>query len=207
MEKRIDDIIGIPRRLHNCRLSNFKEHNESSKESLKLAKEAANNRSSVLLLFARKPEGGILYSGTGTGKTHLGLGILFDILEHKYIDRNGVLIPEYCRFITADGYARDFHDAGYNRDELRRRLLIAFDDGSGQVKTIMLDRLGEEDKTGIQCIKELIYKLHDDEVQMIITSGLSEKELRIRYGHQIWRRLSDDVIVISMYGKSYKQRS
>jgi len=193
-------VMGILPRYYYCRLANFKVgDSDVLKAALDTAHRVVEERKSTYIVSL--PEGN--RNGSGTGKTHLGIGIMVEMFKIR-LDVFKKLTPEWLRFVNVPDYSRKFHDAGYNRAAFCARYEQAFEDGSGTIKTMMIDGLGEEEQGGIQCIKELIHLAYDNMVQLIVTTRLQEDEITERYGHGTMRRLSQDAIGILLSGDAYK---
>ncbi len=133
-----------------------------------------------------------------TGKSHLGVGILLAVLNRYYLEDTGKPIVEYYRFLHAASYIRRIAVAGYGKKEIIENYICAFNEGSGIVKSIVIDGLGGEGDNGIQLMRELVWTAHDNETQMIVTSRLNSSDLVKRYGSSVMDRVLDTKNVIKL---------
>ncbi len=173
-------LIGLPNKGNDYNIKNFKERYNSIidvKKVLKAIKLVVVGRRNVLIK-----------GGKGASRSHLGVGILKAMLKtDSYLNVNGDVVPERVRYIRADKFVTALNNSVTSERKLMwDNLLIAFDDGSGLVKTIMIDSLGTEfGRDAENHMKLIIRNCEAEGVQLIATTSLTLDALEERYGEEV----------------------
>lgn len=189
MDKDQAILCGVPRKRRNCTIDNFKVHKGVT--DIKTAKADAK--------LAVKERKHVLIKGDiRTGKTHLGLGILEAMLHtDDYLDVNGNVNYEVIRYIRANKFIDTLNNASFqDRKLMWDNLFVAYNDGSGWVKTIMIDDLGSEfGREAEDHIKLIVHRCDDENIHLIATTDLDKEELSDRYGKKVVWLLSSGKII------------
>ncbi len=164
----------IPRRFWNKTLENFEAKEKLRKDLVQAARDFVKG-------FNRDVKQGLLMEGdVGTGKSHLAVAILREIIRKGY---SGLYYnsPDLLRDIRAT-----FNDnAGVTEDDLLEEitevdLLVLDDVGAEKVSEFVLDRF-----------YLIINKRYEGCKPMILTTNLLEETLRVRLGDRIVSRLDE----------------
>jgi hypothetical protein len=128
----------------------------------------------------RRPGGITLVGQAGSGKTSLLVALV----------RAAATTGRRCLFVPAYrlGQARIQHLAGHGEapDVLEAQ----------RIEILALDDLGAERDTSVNPIADVIFERHNENRATWVTTGLTEAQLRGRYGAGVVRRLFDGAVVI-----------
>lgn len=149
----------------------------------------------------------VLGGKPGTGKTIAATSLLVvdGALETQWPGKEWISCqsvegwtwrPERCRFVKASHVAR----MSYYSDEDKRELERLW-----RVRLLLVDDLGAEAKfdTFAALLDELLDTRARLQVRTVLTTNLSGKELRTRYGERVMRRLRDfgDFVAVDLPAK------
>jgi len=173
----------IPEIYKSCSFDNF-ILNTSNREALALARR-----------FHTTKRGLYLYGTVGSGKTHLAISILKDLIS-KGKSVNMVIIPDLLMSI------RDSFKTG---NSLESDLIELYKKGY-----LLFDDLGSEKITDFSV--QMIYKLFnrryiDNQHNIIITSNLSLKELAESMNDRIASRIAGMCDIIQINDKDYRLKT
>lgn len=159
--------MGIPVTFHAMTFGNF--DNDKSKT---LARKAFKNNESIF--FTGK---------TGTGKTHLSVGLLIE---------NGHTEPNYYRFINVPKLIMELHsDVKADRDYTERIQNLT------NIKVLCLDDMGAEKTT--EYVRAVLYEIINERLmsgkQTIVTSNMSLDEIGANIDDRLASRLSSYHII------------
>lgn len=169
----------------NHKLSNYSTRTKEEKRAYAYAEKVANGLKKEVL----HP---ILLGGTGRGKTHIALGIMYKYLESSnynkvYTDSEGNFKNKALKVVFIDlPELIDQLMSGFKRDDVAFRV----DDCIKEAKRcdlLILDDLGAERDTDYNMSAlEPIIRARENK-SMIITTNLQGKEITEKYGRSVGR--------------------
>jgi len=145
--------------------------------------------------FGRHSDNLLLQGASGLGKTFLAGCIANAVVERG----NSVLYESACSLfarIDADRFRRDDEESGVDLDRYLGCDLF------------ILDHLGTEAMTnyGITMLYHIINTRKTSGKQCIVITGLTDDELRRKYGPQIASRLAGDYTQLLFFGEDVRKR-
>ncbi len=125
----------------------------------------------------------LLMGPAGAGKTTLAVAKLVQLAAEYH---------GLCLFVDAYelARARQTHPLGEGEAPLVARVMRA--------RTVVLDDVGAERQDVAGTVGEVIFDRHAAERRTIVTTGMTEAQLRDRYGAGVHRRLFEDAAVIKL---------
>lgn len=149
-------------------------------------------KKAVELVHNHHCKGAVLYGNTGTGKTHLAVGVV----------NNRLLLNQSAMYVTVPQLVKTIGASYGNKtyDELMDTLC--------SIDLLLLDDLGTE-KVSDSRIEELFLIINTRMIenrQIIATTNLSQSELVERYGARIVSRLHECCDFIEMTGDDWRMR-
>lgn len=164
------ELIGVPRKLYSSMLGSL------DNSILVDAQWVIDNR------------GWVTITGDINKTAQVGFSILRAMLDTKdYLDYEGRVDVEKIRYIQADSFISRLNTADFDeRRALWKNLFTAYDDGSGWVRSIMIEGLGEEfGRDAVNNMKLIIRRCDSDLIQLIVETSLDTDELADRYGKRV----------------------
>lgn len=179
----------IPTRYVNADLHNFDAPTSSLKASHSFAADYVKNYS------RDNPKGLYIYGPTGSGKTHLAIGILKGLIEKGFdgVFYNVVDLLDTIR-ATFDPTA-DNNPKGKLTQELDRQVILLDDFGVQKTSTWVVDRL-----------YALINRRYQDCKTIIITSNIKAKDLLVQVEKRLVSRIVDMCQEIEINADDYRLR-
>lgn len=179
----------IPTRYASAALDNFDTPTSSLKASLSFAKNYVANYSK------ENPKGLYIYGSTGSGKTHLAIGIMKGLIEKGFdgVFYNVVDLLDAIR-ATFDP-ASNANPKGKLTQELDRQVIVLDDFGVQKTSTWVVDRL-----------YALINRRYQDCKTLIITSNIKAKDLLMQVEKRLVSRIVDMCEEIEINADDYRLR-
>lgn len=182
----------IPERFRNCSLMNYKTENEGQKQALEISKLYYKNFHKI-----KETGSSLFYCGNyGTGKTHLAIAILSDLIH------TGKVAGLY---ITTMRMIRDIRSS-YQDKTISEQTII---DKYVKTDLLVLDEVGVQ--MGTEAEKLLIYEVingrYENYRPTILISNLTYKEMKEYIGARSVDRLKNrDGHIIVMDWESWRSR-
>jgi len=142
----------------------------------------------------RSGKGIFLYGPPGTGKTHLSYAILNEINQKTDLFSFAVFVPEFIQKI------RDY----FNQGDIEFNPITEI----AKIPVLLVDDIGAERYT--EWVQEQIVQLLDyryrNNLSTIITSNLSLREIKEKFGDRIYSRMVGLCKPVLMLGKDKRKR-
>ncbi len=179
----------IPTRYNKVTLDNFETPSSSLKASLQFAREYVQNYS------LENPKGLYIYGTTGSGKTHLAIGILKGLIEKGFdgVFYNIVDLLDSIRS-TFDPNSES-SPKGRLTQEQERQIIVLDDFGVQKTSAWVVDRL-----------YALINRRYQDCKTLIITSNIKSKDLLKQVETRLVSRIVDMCEEIEIKADDYRLR-
>jgi len=142
-----------------------------------------------------KGQGLVISGPTGTGKTHLVVGVAKGIISQHL---RGV------RFIDVGVWASDFVYGSRSFDEKKKTI-----EGMKNAEVLVLDDLGAEKElsskaTAIGAIQLVLKHRYNQSKPTIITSNLSQDDLNEYIGQRVWSRVRGKSMFLNINGYDHR---
>jgi DNA replication protein DnaC len=194
-EEKISRLIkesGIRGIMHNMTFSSFEQRYRGV--AYNLAKKYAEE-------FDLGTKHGLMFYGhAGSGKTHLSVAIIKQIIEEKQIQVKFVRIVDLLLDIRKTFDENESWKAE-NESELLRKYMFT--------PLLVLDDIGSEKTT--DWVRQVLYQIIDErwieQRPVIITSNLTLEELEARLGERIASRIAGMTQLIEMQSHDYRIKS
>src|SRR5215204_476309 len=182
---------GLSKRMKGYSLANFKiDASNAAGRAWTKANDYVNN-------WRENQEAGKgLYfcGGVGTGKTHLAVAVMNEIIQTKRVPSLFVTVPELL-----DNIRGTYNDPGRNLDEWM--------DAVKNADLLVLDDLGSERAT--QWVQERLYVIvnhrYREALPTIFTSNTGPKDLAVQLGERTASRMISMCEWISLEGEDYRE--
>ncbi len=184
----------IPSRFTRRTLETFEPRDKDSKLALKIAREFISE-------WGKPDMPGLLIVGkNGTGKTHLAVGIMQEIIK------KGVA----ARFYSSVAFL-ELAKEGFKNDTTRQMI-----EALAAIPLLVLDDLGKEfikrssanvditDTWANEMFYALINARYEQDKPLIVTTNLLDTEIAARYGASVWSRLAEMCRVVILDGTDYR---
>jgi len=205
-ESRLDRLMAnarIPRRYEHCELNNFDTKLKQLSRSIELAKVAAEKFVAEYPL--PQPFGLLLMGPQGTGKTHLAVGIIKELIRRKSVP---------CLFCTFPELLKEIQNS-YN--PISQASELALLTPVLETEVLVVDELGAQkpsDWVRDQVAYILNYRYNENKVTIITTNYLDEPEktkdltdsLAQRITERIRSRLFEMCKTIRTDGIDYREK-
>lgn len=174
-------------KLFEKRLSNFREVDPETKNAMVVAKRFVNE-----VLLGESPHL-VLNGKTGAGKSHLAMGVCWEVLERSNYDKKVAIINyrellEQIRFSFADEEARKVLQGNLIKD-LKTIDLVVIDDLGAELGQ------GTERQATAHNNDVLLSLLEAREDKaLVITTNLSSKEIKSAYGDRVLSRIKNNAL-------------
>jgi DNA replication protein DnaC len=145
--------------------------------------------------LASKGQGVVISGPTGTGKTHLVVGVAKGIISQHL---RGV------RFVDVGVWASDFVYGSRSFDEKKKTI-----EGMKNAEVVILDDLGAEKElsskaTAIGAIQLILKHRYNQAKPTIITTNLNQTELSEYIGQRVWSRVRGKSMFINLTGGDHR---
>ena len=192
--QRIIKAAGIPPRFANKSLRSFQIISPKHKEIIDFA------GSFIRTFHTKAPnhptKGLLLVGGEGTGKTHVAIAILREILAKGF---RGLYwnVPElFLELRRTMGTSTDLDEAAILDEAVETDLLVLDDLGAEKVSEYVMDRL-----------YVLINGRYESDLPTIITTNRTLEELRAQLGPRIVSRISEMCMMMTFPPGDYRLRN
>jgi len=182
----------IPERFKLCTLANYKAENEGQKKALEISKKYYNNFENI-----KESGSSLFYCGSyGTGKTHLAIAILADLIHTGKVSGMYTTTMRMLRDIR-----RSYSDKNLSEQDIIDKYV--------RCDLLVLDEIGVQ--MGTEAEKLLIYEVingrYENYRPTILISNLSYEEMKQYMGARSIDRLkSKDGFMIVMDWESYRNK-
>lgn len=170
--------------LFDKQLKHFQIVDHETKRALEIAKRSVNE------LLLNKPIHVVLTGKSGAGKSHLAMGIAWDVLERSHYQKN-ILFVNYRELLEQIRFS-------YNNDEAFKQIQEALMPELKVADLVILDDVGAE-LSGNRAESSDVSRHNNDtlygilearqNMATIITTNLTGKEIRHAYGERILSRI------------------
>lgn len=170
--------------LFDKHLSNYAVVDQETKRALEIAKRSVNE------MLLNKPIHVVLTGKSGVGKSHLAMGIAWDVLERSHYQKN-ILFVNYRELLEQIRFS-------YNNDEAWKQIQEALMPELKVADLVILDDVGAElsgnkaESTDVsRHNNDTLYGILEARQNMatVITTNLTGKEIRKAYGERILSRI------------------
>lgn len=182
---------GLPKRMRNYTFASFKPYVNSA------ATKAAERVEKYLSEWEenRKAGRGLYFcGGVGTGKTHLAVAVMNELIRRKKVPSLFVTVPELL-----DNMRGAYNDPGRNLDEWM--------DAVKNAELLLLDDLGSERPS--EWVRERIFVVinhrYREELPTIFTSNIYPKELAEQLGERTASRIIAMCEGVELEGQDYRE--
>jgi DNA replication protein DnaC len=183
----------IPQRFMGKSLDNFKPIHASHKAIIEFAKKFVQ----AFRVDTQQPTKGLLLRGTeGTGKTHIAIAILKEIIQkgHEGLYWN---VPElFCELRRTMGNSTDIDEGSILDEAIETQLLVLDDLGAEKASEYVLDRL-----------YLIINGRYENDLPTLITTNLGLEQLRQQVGPRIVSRISEMCMPIDFPSGDYRLKN
>lgn len=182
---------GLSKRMKGYSLANFDPHTSKSTE-----RAFAKVMDYVMAWKENREEGrGLYFCGdVGTGKTHLAVAVMNDIIQKKRVPALFVTVPEFL-----DNVRGTYNAPGRDLDEWM--------DAVKNAEFLVLDDLGSEKPSA--WVQERIFVIvnhrYREELPTIFTSNIGPKDLAAQLGERTASRIIAMCDWISLEGEDYRE--
>lgn len=176
-------LTRVPERFRNRRLGNYRPTGKTAAQALAAAREVAGGNMQALALIG----------SVGTGKTHLGVGILAEVVRAGY---TGL----WCH---VPSLLRDWRATFDKRSESSEEQLI---ETLSAPDVLVLDEVGaDRSEWALNTISMLIDERYRDGGAIVVTGNVSD--LAAGIGERGADRFDELGVVIAMAGPSYRSKA
>lgn len=200
---------GIPKRMYDARLETFIPQNESQKLAVEKCKDYAEEIDDIGLFIA---------GPVGTGKTHLAVASLYEIVKNNipkfgYVNESEIYNPDNAQYTGLSCYfvsvvnllnsLRNSYQRNYRIAQVQNTLW--------RVKTndiVILDDIGAEKPS--KWVEETLFDIIDvrylNKRTTVFTSNCNPKELENNIGVRTTSRIKEMTLRITVDGSDYRAR-
>jgi DNA replication protein DnaC len=192
--QRAEDLykdLRLPKEFTDKTIREYEPKNDSQISARKLCVGYLNG----FINLAAKGQGLVISGPTGTGKTHLVVGIAKGIISQHL---RGV------KFIDVGVWASDFVYGSRSFDEKKKTI-----EGMKNAEVLVLDDLGAEKElsskaTAIGAIQLILKHRYNQTRPTIITTNLNQTELSEYIGQRVWSRVRGKSMFLNLTGYDHR---
>jgi len=180
--------LKLPKEFQKKALENYNTKNDSQHKAVGKSRQYVQN----FVNHALQGEGLVFSGPTGTGKTHLVVGVAKKIIQQYLV---------YVRFVDVGVWASDFVYGSKSFEEKKKII-----EGMKKASVLILDDLGAElgissKATAIGAVKLILMERYNELRPTIITTNIQTEELQDYLGKRVWSRLQGKNLNIPLIGR------